>query len=168
MGLLGGRCNSNHPYCHHHHLKGFPCTRRKTSFCNLFYVIKKVVVIKHYLVRSHGMPFIQESPLDPKPPWGTLTKFQALIILLIHQAWHVPPSPNPYILMDVSNGPPRLNPLDTKIIQWHIPKDGICLLKLFKGIDFGLMQFYSLASKFVNIIMGKGFYKPDILPCVLS
>jgi hypothetical protein len=50
MGLLGGGCNSNHPYCHHHHLKGFPCAKRKTSFCNLFK--KNVVVIKHYLEMS--------------------------------------------------------------------------------------------------------------------
>jgi len=27
--------------------------------------------------------------------------------------------------MDVSNGPPSLSPLDTKIIEWDIPKDGI-------------------------------------------
>jgi hypothetical protein len=38
--------------------------------------------------------------------------------------------------MDVSNGPQGLNPLDTKIIQWDIPNDGICLLG---GISFILI-----------------------------
>jgi len=27
---------------------------------------------------SHGIPLIQASKLHPKPPWGTLTKLQAL------------------------------------------------------------------------------------------
>jgi hypothetical protein len=41
----------------------------------------------------------------------------------IHQVWHILPSPSPQLFMDVGNGPPRLNPLDTMVIQWHIPKD---------------------------------------------
>jgi hypothetical protein len=31
-----------------------------------------------------------------------------------------------------------LSPLDIEVIQWDIPKDGICLLELFGGINFGL------------------------------
>jgi hypothetical protein len=38
--------------------------------------------------------------------------------------------------MDASNQPLGLNLLDTIIIQWEIPKDEICLLKLFKGINY--------------------------------
>jgi hypothetical protein len=30
------------------------------------------------------------------------------------------------------------DPLDTMFIQWDIPKNGICLLELFRGISFGL------------------------------
>jgi hypothetical protein len=37
--------------------------------------------------------------------------------------------------MDVNNGPLGLNPLDTKIFLWDIPKEGICLFKLFGGIN---------------------------------
>jgi hypothetical protein len=40
--------------------------------------------------------------------------------------------------MNLDNGPPSLSPLDIKVIQWDIPKDGICLLKLFGGISSGL------------------------------
>jgi hypothetical protein len=40
--------------------------------------------------------------------------------------------------MDASNEPLGFCSLDTKIIQWDIPKDVICLLKLFKCISFGL------------------------------
>jgi len=36
---------------------------------------------------------------------------------------------------------PGLNPLDTKVIQWDIPKDGICLLELFGSISFKLSTF---------------------------
>ncbi len=35
--------------------------------------------------------------------------------------------------------PSKLNALDIGVIQWDIPKDGICLLELFKGINFNLI-----------------------------
>jgi hypothetical protein len=41
--------------------------------------------------------------------------------------------------MNLGNGPPNLSPLDTMVIQWNIPKDGICLLELFGGISCGLI-----------------------------
>jgi hypothetical protein len=41
--------------------------------------------------------------------------------------------------MNLGNGPPSLNPLDTEVIQWDIPKHGICLLELFGGISFRLV-----------------------------
>jgi hypothetical protein len=47
------------------------------------------------------------------------------------------PSPNPQSLVNFGNGPPSLSPLDTSVIQWDIPKDGICLLELFGGITSG-------------------------------
>jgi hypothetical protein len=34
--------------------------------------------------RPHGMPIIPVSPLDPRPPWGTLIKFQASANHYIH------------------------------------------------------------------------------------
>ncbi len=40
--------------------------------------------------------------------------------------------------MNLGNGPLGLSLLDTKVILWDIPKDGICLLKLFGGISYGL------------------------------
>ncbi len=52
--------------------------------------------------------------------------------------------------MHVDNGPPGLSPLDTKVIQWDIPKDGICLIELLGGISFGLgtiIQFGILIQK---------------------
>jgi hypothetical protein len=88
---------------------------------------------------QQGMEFIPISTLDPKKPWGTLSKLQTLAIHdYIHQAWHILPSPNPHSFVHVDNGPPGLSPLDTKVIQWDIPKDGICLFELFGGISFGL------------------------------
>jgi hypothetical protein len=41
--------------------------------------------------------------------------------------------------MNVGNGPLSLSPLDTKVIQWDIPKDEICLLQLFGSINYGLI-----------------------------
>jgi hypothetical protein len=41
--------------------------------------------------------------------------------------------------VNLGNGPLGLNPLDTRVIQWDIPKDGICLLELFRCISFGLV-----------------------------
>jgi len=41
--------------------------------------------------------------------------------------------------VNLGNGLPSLSPLDTKVIQWDIPKDEICLLELFEGINFGLI-----------------------------
>jgi hypothetical protein len=38
--------------------------------------------------------------------------------------------------MDAGNGPSKLSPLDTRVIQWDIPKDEIFLLELFGGINF--------------------------------
>jgi hypothetical protein len=37
------------------------------------------------------------------------------------------------------NAPSILNPLNTNVIQWHIPKDMICLLKLFGTISSSLV-----------------------------
>jgi hypothetical protein len=42
-----------------------------------------------------GMPIIPMFPLDPKLPWGILTKLQALTNDYIYQAWHTLPSPSP-------------------------------------------------------------------------
>jgi hypothetical protein len=85
------------------------------------------------------MPIIPISPLDLKPPWGTLTKFQALDSHYIHRAWHILPSPSPQSLMNLGNGPPSLSPLDIKVIQCDIPKDGMCLLELFRNISSRLI-----------------------------
>jgi hypothetical protein len=41
--------------------------------------------------------------------------------------------------MNLGNEPLGLSPLDTKVIQWDIPKDRICLLELFGGISYGLV-----------------------------
>jgi hypothetical protein len=84
------------------------------------------------------MPLIQASTLDPSLTWGTLIELQSLGDHLIHQAWHILLSPNPPTSMDVGNGLPRSNPLDIKVIKWDIPNDGIHLLKLFVGINYGL------------------------------
>ncbi len=89
--------------------------------------------------RSQGISLIQISTLDPNPPWGTLIKLQALAIHFIHQVWHLLPSLSPQTFVDVGNGPFGLNPLDTRVIHWEIPKDGICLLELFGGINFALV-----------------------------
>jgi hypothetical protein len=85
------------------------------------------------------MPIIPISPLDLRPPWGTLIKLQASTSHYIHQAWHTLPSPSPQSLMNLGNGPLGLSPLDTRVIQWDIPEDGICLLEFFGGISFGLV-----------------------------
>jgi hypothetical protein len=41
--------------------------------------------------------------------------------------------------MEANNRPPGLSLLDTKIIKWDIPKNGICLLKMFGSISYGLV-----------------------------
>jgi hypothetical protein len=41
--------------------------------------------------------------------------------------------------MNVGNGPLGFSPLDTRVIQWDIPKDEICLFQLFRGISSGLV-----------------------------
>jgi hypothetical protein len=97
------------------------------------------------------MLIIPMFPSDPKLPWGILTKFQASTNQYIYQAWHTLPSPSPQSFMNVGNGPPSLSPLDTKVIQQDIPKDGICLLELFGGINFGLvtiLRFDILVQKY--------------------
>jgi hypothetical protein len=40
---------------------------------------------------------------------------------------------------NLGKGPSNLSPLDIRVIEWDIPKDGICLLELFGGIGFGLV-----------------------------
>jgi hypothetical protein len=84
-------------------------------------------------------PFIQGSSHDPPPLWGTLSKFQALNIHYIHQAWHIMPSPSPHVLVDLGHGPLGLQPLDYRVTQWHIPEDGIYMVELFGGISSGLI-----------------------------
>jgi hypothetical protein len=37
-----------------------------------------------------------------------------------------------------------LSPLDIRVIQWHTPKDGMCILKLFGGINFKLVLILQL------------------------
>lgn len=54
---------------------------------------------------------------------GTLLELEVVVNHHIHQVWHILPSPSPQLFMDAGNGPPRLNPLDTMVIQWRIPKD---------------------------------------------
>jgi len=85
------------------------------------------------------MPIIPIFPMDPRPPWGILIELQTMVNHYIHKAWQVLPSPSPQSLVNLGNRPLGLNPLDTKVIQWDIPKDGICLLELFGGISFGLV-----------------------------
>jgi len=85
------------------------------------------------------MSIILVFPLDLRPPWGTLTKFQALVSHYIHETWHTLPSLSAQSFVNLGNGPPCLSPLDTKVIYWDIPKHGICLLKLFGGIGFKLV-----------------------------
>ncbi len=84
------------------------------------------------------MPIIPISPLDPRPPWATLIKLQALGSHYIHQAWNIMLSPSPQSLVNLGNGPLGLSPLNTRVIHWDIPKDGIPLLELFGNISFGL------------------------------
>ncbi len=85
------------------------------------------------------MSIIHVSPLDPRPPWGTLTELQALTSHYIHQTWHILSSPSPQSLMNLGKGLLNLSPLDTRVIKWDIPKDGICLLELFRGINSRLV-----------------------------
>ncbi len=85
------------------------------------------------------MPIIQVFPLDLRPPWGTLIEPQALANHYIHQAWHTLSSPSPQSPMNLGKGPLGLSPLDIRVIEWDIPKDGICLLELFRGISFKLV-----------------------------
>jgi hypothetical protein len=40
--------------------------------------------------------------------------------------------------VNLGNGPLGLIPLATRVIQWDILKDAICLFKLFGGISFKL------------------------------
>jgi hypothetical protein len=47
------------------------------------------------MLRLKGMPSVLISLLDPKPPWGTLTKLQTLVSHYIHQVWHNWLSPSP-------------------------------------------------------------------------
>jgi hypothetical protein len=47
-------------------------------------------------------------------------------------------SPSPQSLVNLGNGPLGLSPLNTRVIHWDIPKDGIPLLELFGNISFGL------------------------------
>jgi hypothetical protein len=46
--------------------------------------------------------------------------------------------------VNLGNGPLGLSSLDTKIIQWDIPKHGICLFELFENINFGLIVILKL------------------------
>ncbi len=65
-------------------------------------------------------------------------ELQASVKHYIHQAWYTFPSISPHVPIDPSHGPFGLQPLDFKVIQWHILKDGVSLIKLFGGISFGL------------------------------
>ncbi len=69
------------------------------------------------------MPINPFFPLDPKPPWGTLNELHSLANHYIHQVSHILLSLNHVhcSLMGVNNGPPSLNPLNNKIIQWNMP-----------------------------------------------
>jgi hypothetical protein len=57
----------------------------------------------------------------------------------ISRAWHILPSRSPHTLVNLGNGPQGSSPLDTRVIQWDIPKDGICLFEMFGGINYGLV-----------------------------
>jgi hypothetical protein len=67
-----------------------------------------------------------------------LLKLQASIRHYIHKAWHILLSLNPHVLVDLSHEPLGLQLSDSKVIQWHIFENGICLVELFGGISFGL------------------------------
>jgi hypothetical protein len=56
------------------------------------------------------------STLDPRPPWGTLTKFQSSTSHYIHQVWHALSSPSSHSFVDFGNGPLGLSPLYNKVI----------------------------------------------------
>ncbi len=72
------------------------------------------------------------------PQWGTLLDLQAMANHYI-QLSHTLPSPNPHIFVNVNNGPLKVNPLDTKVIQWDIPQGWDMVTKVVKGISFGLV-----------------------------
>jgi hypothetical protein len=55
-------------------------------------------------------------PLDPRPPWGTLTKLHASASHYIHQAWHTLSSPSPQSFVNLGNGPLGLSPLATRVL----------------------------------------------------
>ncbi len=66
-------------------------------------------------------------------------ELQVLTRHYVHQVWHILLSPSPQIFVDPSHEPPSLWPLDFRVIQWHIPKDDICLIEFFGCISFGLI-----------------------------
>jgi hypothetical protein len=62
---------------------------------------------------TSGIPSLM---LDPIPRWGTLSNLKTLVDVCIQKAWHTLPSPSLQIVVEIGNGPPKLNPLDTIII----------------------------------------------------
>ncbi len=80
------------------------------------------------------MPIIPISPLDPRPPWGTLTKFQTTTSCYIHDAWHNLPSPSSQSLINVGHGPPRSNPLDTRLFNGMFRRMGYAYLNCLEAL----------------------------------
>ncbi len=98
---------------------------------------------------------------------GMLSNLQAYAIHYIHQAWHTLPSPNPHVPIDTSYGPPGLWPLDSRVIQWHIYKDWICLVELFGGIHFNLIKVLQYGIKVCQYNYAEKDLKLGKLPCTI-
>jgi hypothetical protein len=68
------------------------------------------------MIIMNSTPCIPSSMLDPIPSCGTLLNLKTLVNVYIQKAWHTLPSSSMQIVVEIINGPPRLNPLDTIII----------------------------------------------------
>jgi hypothetical protein len=53
----------------------------------------------------------------------------------------------------------------SKVIWWHIPEDGICMVELFEALVLTLQWSFNPASRFVDIIMWRRNFKLDKPPC---
>jgi hypothetical protein len=63
------------------------------------------------MIIMNSTPCTPSSMLDPIPNWGILLNFKTLVDVYIQKAWHTLPSLSLQIVVEILNGPPRLNPL---------------------------------------------------------
>ncbi len=98
-------------------------------------------------------------------PWGMLLELEVVANYYIHQVWNILPSPSPQLFMDVSNGPPRLNPLDTLVIQWHILKDKYAYYRSLKALVHVWPQYCNLVSRFNDTTMWRRIHRLGKPPC---